>query len=882
MFQYKCELYLNGSWQSYDIYNQLRFDERKDGQVPTAMCYIRTEHKTRFEPMRKARVTMTDVAGGTAKVKYYFAYFKGQQRQRAGYWLHEVVLIDPAKRAQGELIDGLRVIQDTDNSITLYDTFVRLCNTTPLRLVSQSNRYTPTTDAAIVARMQSIRSPEYSWSCRTLFWECLKEIGIDMGAYFPTVSFGDDGQYIISFFQTEQNRQEITNFDCISLANGTDESQVCSEIDTDISNIIATNQGTASTVFPSQVGWVTPRTDDIRLTTDNCEIHTDDVMQKPIHIWLNIEGVTINVEDDDGYMIEKNISELLGSDALDLSHYIPEQKEYNSLNIYIEAEWNALSEPEKAEKCANNTFYWIENTNRVVLSNEYSKITILDNISVLARVASYSLIYVCNGVYREDPGGAHSSWYITDYTGKEWRLWFPTISDTLLPVDMRPRQFRVEYISQSTSTKLRAVKQRKCGYEYVTPYNQRAEIVDAEMLGAEMDKTVNQLGVDYLKVVSIYRSLADVLPIGTVFKDGDESYMLVCNEYEATNRTNIQVTHTFSKNWAMLSSWLKQNKQYRNTRIPTDILARNLHYQDYFVISETDAVGAGLGEKGLLTIEAVSRVGDVFSGGRPNENTEVNNFAIYSPFISSTNFRNGAVVSCDSFGVKKSIVLSAKMENNLTAGRRVDPDNDYYCQEVLYTGTSGKFLPGGTARCIFGLLDSALDPNELPKSRFASELNLISEPVIDAQFYIDKSSAEQLTFTYQVHFVSDMPDIVIGGLIADNNPLVQDRTTELKYQLWGLTSPLDHMAVVVNSDNGTKIADITGENRSSFFGTSAGQNNTGIRFLFAVFLEGKMPGDYVGWAITDENGRLYIARNSHPNVDQNLYFNHLHKYHEQD
>ena len=864
MFQHRCELYLNGSWQSYDIYNQLRFDERKDGQVPTAMCYIRTEHKTRFEPMRKARVTMTDVAGGTAKVKYYFAYFKGQQRQRAGYWLHEVVLIDPAKRAQGELIDGLRVIQDTDNSITLYDTFVRLCNTTPLRLVSQSNRYTPTTDAAIVARMQSIRSPEYSWSCRTLFWECLKEIGIDMGAYFPTVSFGDDGQYIISFFQTEQNGQEITNFDCISLANGTDESQVCSEIDTDISNIIATNQGTASTVFPSQVGWVTPRTEDVRLTTDNSEIQVPSTIKKVLHIWLNTEGVEVrgSLPGGPAASMDYKLSELLlGRTKIDLIDYFPEYKEYLSLEKIA----NAFYAQENITPYRNNTSYWTEDTKAIKIINQEMSVNDGNSFKLL----------ITSAIFSQFGGDGESAYIYVD--GERGALYEVTNAD-----DPRNLQFRVEYISQTTSTKLRAVKQRKCGYEYVTPYNQRAEIVDAEMLGAEMDKTVNQLGVDYLKVVSIYRSLADVLPIGTVFKDGDESYMLVCNEYEATNRTNIQVTHTFSKNWAMLSSWLKQNKQYRNTRIPTDILARNLHYQDYFVISETDAVGAGLGEKGLLTIEAVSRVGDVFSGGRPNENTEVNNFAIYSPFISSTNFRNGAVVSCDSFGVKKSIVLSAKMENNLTAGRRVDPDNDYYCQEVLYTGTSGKFLPGGTARCIFGLLDSALDPNELPKSRFASELNLISEPVIDAQFYIDKSSAEQLTFTYQVHFVSDMPDIVIGGLIADNNPLVQDRTTELKYQLWGLTSPLDHMAVVVNSDNGTKIADITGENRSSFFGTSAGQNNTGIRFLFAVFLEGKMPGDYVGWAITDENGRLYIARNSHPNVDQNLYFNHLHKYHEQD
>ena len=878
MFEYKCELYLNSSWQSYDIYNQLRFDERKDGQVTTALCYIRTDQKMRFEPMRKARIEMTDKSDNSSKVKYFFAYFKGQQRQKAGYWLHEVMLIDPAKRTQGELINGLRVIQNDSNSITLYDTFVRLCNTTPLRLTSQSNLYNPTAETAIVNLMKSIRSPEYAWSCRTLFWECLKEIGMDMGGYFPTVEFGSRGQYIISFFPTERKGQEITDFDCISLANGYDESQVCSEIDTDISNIIATNQGTASVVFPSQVGWVTPRTDDIQLTDKNCEIHTSSAIAKPIHIWLNIEGVTIEVAE--GETLQKNISELIGSNALDLVYYVPELKEYNSQYVYIEAEWMALSETQKLTKCANNTFYWVENTNRIVLNNQYSSQTALDEVSVISRVAFYSLLRACNGVYKDN------HWHITDYNGTEWTLLLNGIAESQLPVDMRPRQFRIEYISQDVSKKIRAVKQGKCGYEYVAPYNQRAEVVDAEMLGAELDKTVNQLGVDYLKAVSVYRSLADVLPLDTVYKEGNDSYMLVCNEYEATNKTNIRVTHTFSKNWSMLSSWLKQNKQYRNTRIPTDILARNLHYQDYFVISESGYT-SDMGEKGLLTTEGVSCVADVFNGGRPNENTEVNNFALYYDYNEDGgifDLTHGSIISCDSFGVKKSIVLSAKFENNLTAGKKVDPDNEYYCQEVLYTNIDGEFNDG-IALMQFGVMDKNIRPNDLPQSGedllviIPVERNIITNPVVDAQFYVDKSSAEQIAMTYQVHFVSDMPDIVIGGLIANNSPLVQDRTEELKYQLWGLTAPLDNMAVIVNSSNGAKIADISGNSIESYWSAGVG---TGEYIQFILRLGGKMPGNYIGWAITDENGRLYIARNSHPNVSQTLYFNHLHKYHEQD
>lgn len=856
MFEYKCELYLNGSWQSYNIYNQLRFDERKDGQITTAMCYIRTNQKTRFEPMRKARITAWDKSDNTEKVKYYFAYFKGQQRQKAGYWLHEVMFIDPAKRTQGELINGLRVIQNADNSITLYDTFVRLCNTTPLRLTSQSNVYNPTADAQIVALMKSIRSPEYAWSCRTLFWECLKEIGMDMGGYFPTVEFGDNGQYIVSFFPTERRGKEITDFNYISFANGYDENQVCSEIDTDISNVIATNQGTASVVFPSQVGWITPRTNEVQLTDQNCLIISPSPIAKLLKIYINQDSINYN----HGWGTQP-LSELTGDKLLDVTDFFPEYKKYLSLETLNL--WNNA----RVGVYRNNTCYWTEDTNELhIVFQNYA------GASGQWVPAVYNMIETAVRTQYAPAGG---DWI----TVNNEKIDFNYIDRS----GVRQYQFRVEYVSQSTSTKIRAVKQSKCGYEYVTPYNQRAEIVDAEMLGTEMDKAVNQLGVDYIKAVSIYHSLAEVLPLDTVYREGNDYYKLVCNEYDITNKTNIQVTNTFSKNWSMQSSWLKQNKQYRNTKIPTDILVRNLHYQDYFVISETDGLFEDLGEKGLLTLHGVTGVADVFNSGRPNENTEVNNFGLYKKDDYIVGYRSGVIVSSDSFGVKKSIVLSAKMENNLTAGRKVDPNNDYYCQEVLYTDEKGEFpSEGGIAKFIFGILDAYHSPNDLPSANVG--INTISKPVLEGEFLVDKSSAEQIAMTYQAHFVSEMPDIVIGGLIAENSPLVQDRTKELKYQLWGLTSPLSNLAKMVNTQNGVKIADLTGNNRSSYFSASAAGNagGTAIRFQLALFLENKMSGDYIGWAITDENGRLYLARNSHPNENQYLYFNHLHKYHEQD
>ena len=119
-----------------------------------------------------------------------------------------------------------------------------------------------------------------------------------------------------------------------------------------------------------------------------------------------------------------------------------------------------------------------------------------------------------------------------------------------------------------------------------------------------------------------------------------------------------------------------------------------------------------------------------------------------------------------------------------------------------------------------------------------------------------------------------MPDIVIGHMLAENCPLVQDRTTVLTYQLWGLKSNLPKTATVINSLFGEKIADVNSSNISNYWTVSSDSVN--------LKLSGKLSSAFIGWAITDSSGKLYLARNGKPNENQTLYFNYLHKYHEQD
>lgn len=840
MIKSHLELYLNGQWKSYDIYNQSIFDERCDGQIKSAMCYIITTEKTRFKPMRKAKLVVED--GTTSKTFYYFAYFKSQQRG-PNYWWHEVTLIDVAKKVQGQLIDGMRVVQNENNSITLYDTFKRLCDTTPFRLTSESNLYTPTLSSTIIQIMQAIPSPEYSWSCRTLMWECLKEIGIDMGGYFPSVTFGDNGEYILSFFQTDNITNTITELKYISIAEGYDANQVCSEIDTDIANIIATNQGTASVVFPSQNGWISPRTDDVQLTDQNCEIQTPSIIEKIVKIYINQRVISLGA--DNGMLYD-----ITGEEMLDVTEFFPEYKKYQSLETLGTYDYQIFN----TDLYKNNTCYWTEDSQTLTLvPTEFASGWGVGT----ERSAIFNLIV--SAIYKQyAPSGEDSEGKYITVNGN--RVQFPYTFQREYP---RSLQFRVEYIPRDSSTKIRAVKQEKCDYEYVLPYNQRAEIVDAPSLGQELDKSVNQMGVNYIKTVQKYKTLDDILPIGTAYIDGADTYILTVNEHEQISNKNITVTHSFSKNWSMLSEYLKQNKQYRNTNIPTDILVRNLHYQDFIELSETKSANYS----GFLSVSGRSYISKALSGGVTSVNTEINNMCIYR----GEGTTEGVIVSCSSFAVKKSLVFSGKMQNNLTASKKVDPDNDYYCQDVLYTDENGEIETGSILLGV-GILGTSLNANSLPESNTYE--NRLNQTLASGVFNFEKSSAEHINFTYQIHFVSEMPDIVIGHMLAESCPLIQDRTESLTYQLWGLKKPLSKMATVVNSVVGSKVADINSNNMFNYWAVTDDS--------ILLTLSGKLPSDSIGWAITDENGRLYLARNSKPNESQTIYFNYKHKYHEQD
>jgi hypothetical protein len=178
-----------------------------------------------------------------------------------------------------------------------------------------------------------------------------------------------------------------------------------------------------------------------------------------------------------------------------------------------------------------------------------------------------------------------------------------------------------------------------------------------------------------------------------------------------------------------------------------------------------------------------------------------------------------------------------------------------------------------------------------------SAWNMPKTPLFDKTFYIDKTAGEAIKFTYQVHLTPYDIEIVVGNALAESNPLIKKWNENRKFKLWLMRNYLreGEDIIVENNDISYEGEDFIVES----YGTEYEQTKDGQYFEInkeelseeALAKYGEMyhlslttaiidellnkENNYVAWAITDENNRLYVGINSRLNFD--LFFQVQHK-----
>lgn len=599
--------------------------------------------------------------------------------------------------------------------------------------------------------------------------------------------------------------------------------------------------------YPSYSGWITARTDDIQLTTDNMLL----ILPKPI---AKLQKVLLNASNSasvfityqnplgEGESATVGLDELqlkVGSTyvnltSLDITDYVVEYDLYRTLGTL------SAFQPDYGDQTKNNTSYY----------KRYES-----TINLCTQTASWGTgTPLLNSIDKSLEKMIGQLYYKSTYN-------VLTVGGVSQKRSMLLWQWRVVYEPLGENAKLNVPKTNAEEIPFAIPYNQQQQIASSVGLGRNMQSTANRTGTEQKQVVRYITKLSQMRRVGAVATLNGEIWRLT--EVAGTfTPIRARVTETWTKGWSMRSEYVGINREFRSWNIPSEITERNLLYQDYCLITRKANLNLGGAKIGTNAHNLLMYFID--------QSKSWSGVTEQSAMWLMRDQTNGAILSSSAFGFGNSLVFSARTKDNLSAGiQRVklnDTDSNYQQNVDVYycngDGTLDKF------NVQFGADISNLDSMAYPESKIGTTNTLdTTAPYLFntwTEFAVDKDPAEQLNFTYQLHMLTDDPNLIIGSMWAGRNPLVHQYNSTPTRKYWSITKRLPQGAQVMTSIYGTSGISATAcKVNVSTSGSRAYEN-----IVFTV------PSGSLGVCVTDENNNILVAWQGGTSATFTTYYTH--------
>lgn len=599
--------------------------------------------------------------------------------------------------------------------------------------------------------------------------------------------------------------------------------------------------------YPSYSGWITARTDDIQLTTDNMLL----ILPKPI---VKLQKVLLNASNSasvfityqnplgEGESATVGLDELqlkVGSTyvnltSLDITDYVVEYDLYRTLGTL------SAFQPDYGDQTKNNTSYY----------KRYES-----TINLCTQTASWGTgTPLLNSIDKSLEKMIGQLYYKSTYN-------VLTVGGVSQKRSMLLWQWRIVYEPLGENAKLNVPKTNAEEIPFAIPYNQQQQIASSVGLGRNMQSVANRTGTEQKQVVRYITKLSQMRRVGAVATLNGEIWRLT--EVAGTfTPIRARVTETWTKGWSMRSEYVGINREFRSWNIPSEITERNLLYQDYCLITRKANLNLGGAKIGTNAHNLLMYFID--------QSKSWSGVTEQSAMWLMRDQTNGAILSSSAFGFGNSLVFSARTKDNLSAGiQRVklnDTDSNYQQNVDVYyckgDGTLDKF------NVQFGADISNLDSMAYPESKIGTTNTLdTTAPYLFntwTEFAVDKDPAEQLNFTYQLHMLTDDPNLIIGSMWAGRNPLVHQYNSTPTRKYWSITKRLPQGAQVMTSIYGTSgISASACKVNVSTSGSRAYEN-----IVFTV------PSGSLGVCVTDENNNILVAWQGGASATFTTYYTH--------
>lgn len=371
-------------------------------------------------------------------------------------------------------------------------------------------------------------------------------------------------------------------------------------------------------------------------------------------------------------------------------------------------------------------------------------------------------------------------------------------------------------------------------------FNQQTNIPDSRAYGSNMLGTVARLGNTAPIITYLLTDYSLIPHVGQLSKNG---YYVSIVELEYWE-DYIKCTVTMSKDFNRLSEYVGIKSYERFYEVdPTMALDRFVNIDDFVVFSTEKKEN----NNSFITAYGIIKFADMFykATQEPVSLATINNKESDGTVISSV------ALSASSLGFGNSIALTASYQDNYAATSQVKVEKvenvtnktKLFGKPYQYSNVFGRIE---TCDITFSLTANDTNNNNYNYPDLAG-VNPLGQLVQINDLQLEKDSREKINITYQMHFVSDNNNIVIGQAMTDNNSFIGANTNVpakvvfLDKKIGAFESVIDYNAAIyidweeqLNGDGEKKLID---------FGT-----------FYA-------PIDCQAWAILDSNNNLMIGMN---------------------
>ena len=343
-------------------------------------------------------------------------------------------------------------------------------------------------------------------------------------------------------------------------------------------------------------------------------------------------------------------------------------------------------------------------------------------------------------------------------------------------------------------------------------FNQQSNVIESRYYGENLKGAIARLG-NVEKSLTFHLTNLKTIPKAGQMYDKDYYISAVAVEYLPTI---IKCTIGLSKDFNRLSAYIGISSVKRYSEISqTQAVERNVLYHEYVVIGDKEEPDFDclIGENSLSAIASIfSGLGTYFplsnvcAWGTSKSGHDMN--VVYLPIISSA------------FG--NSISFSWRYEDNYSAGAisQYQANNEvsgYFQNNYQYTDYYGRLyyynfyieMAGPTPKA------DTLEQigRDLPKGEnLPAQRNFAYISTVNRKPYLmRKDNRESLQINYQIDFVTNKENLIIGSALASYCPLVRGRFLEsgsYKASLYVFDTELNKFTDHVEAYENVKLADM--------------------------------------------------------------------------